>query len=68
MRDRFVDLEREPGHHLWRALAELTVANEFDVLQHAALTTQQRLGILALLRGCEALLSPAARAALESHD
>jgi hypothetical protein len=64
MRDRFVGAECEAAPDVWRALAELTAANELDVLRHAELTAQQQRGILALLQGCDSLLSSAGRAAV----
>lgn len=64
MRDRFSGLHWTPSRRVARALAELTAANELDVLEHATLAPGDQGAIVAWLLRCEPLLSSAAQAAV----
>jgi len=64
-RDRFTGRVFTPSPAAVRAFAELTVANELDVMRHDAALAAAGSGLIALFRSWDGLLSWHARAAVE---
>ena len=65
-RDRSTGAITDLGSADLRAFAELTVANELDVLRHAPLTGAERADLADLLTRCRPLVRPAAVASIDA--
>jgi pimeloyl-ACP methyl ester carboxylesterase len=66
MRDRFTSTRWTPCSEMARRLAELTAANELDVLAHASLSPAERADLATYLVGLRALLGAMAGSAVDA--